>query len=681
MTFQYFGPMDPDSPLYQQRSGMDYDNGQKIDDLALYIVDACLDAAKEGTQKYFTINGSRQSGKTSLLLEIAQHIKEVEGYPCRIDFQSAYGATPEASINFMARKILRAIPELGSPVKVPDKFEYDGFEFDNWLWELPIPKDKPVVLLLEELGALPLDSRKRLGGLLRGAFDDRRDKPWDRVMLVFFGGIELYEMITIEVSPLINICMNISLLDLSPIATHSLIASGFSKVGVFETAQLSKMSQSIYDQVAGHPYLTQYLGEKALTHTQKNGTLPSDIQSVLSQLPAENSKYFHYLYQSIQKYELVDVTKSLFQKQINIHPDENAIYRLGLLGVLSENTEKGTSFRNQLIQNSLEKILFANQNNATQVTSFVESDNGSAEIEGETFVIRENMIKGLLKRFSKLACMATAGSRHNLLIKSGIEGLHPGLDVKGDVNAVIPRLFYFLEKLPRLPNGYHPLGLFLTGIKTSLKRDEEEITTHIDAFITQYGLMGSKSEKYERAVFVSYAWGSESERTVDELEQAFAGRGIRIVRDKKELSYKDSIEEFEQRIGQGQCIILVISDKYLRSEHCMYELVEVDENRELRERIFPIVLTDAHIYKAIDRLTYIKYWDAQIKQLNQDIKQIDGEITNLDGIIADLKKYKHIRDKFDQLIGLLKDMNTLTPEVHANSGFATLINAVEAAQA
>ena len=42
---------------------------------------------------------------------------------------------------------------------------------------------------------------------------------------------------------------------------------------------------------------------------------------------------------------------------------------------------------------------------------------------------------------------------------------------------------------------------------------------------------------------------------------------------------------FEQRIGQGQCIILVISDKYLRSEHCMFELVEVDKNRDLRERI------------------------------------------------------------------------------------------------
>jgi internalin A len=109
---------------------------------------------------------------------------------------------------------------------------------------------------------------------------------------------------------------------------------------------------------------------------------------------------------------------------------------------------------------------------------------------------------------------------------------------------------------------------------------------------------------YENEIFVSYAWGGESERVVDELEQAFAQRGIRIVRDKKEVNYKGSIEAFEQRIGRGQCIVLIISDKYLRSEHCMYELVGANKNQNLRERIFPIVLVEAQIYKAIDRLKY-----------------------------------------------------------------------------
>ena len=186
----------------------------------------------------------------------------------------------------------------------------------------------------------------------------------------------------------------------------------------------------------------------------------------------------------------------------------------------------------------------------------------------------------------------------------------------------------------------------------------------------------SVKSNYENKVFVSYAWGGESEELVDQLEQAFAGRGIRIMRDKRNLDYKGSIEEFERRIGQGQCVVLVISDKYLRSEHCMHELLEVHQNRELRDRIFPVVLADAQIYKALDRLIYIKYWDEQIEKLNHAIKQVEV-MANLKGIYTDLDKYARIRASFDHLTDLLSDMNALTPAIHAVSVFSTLIDAVE----
>lgn len=183
---------------------------------------------------------------------------------------------------------------------------------------------------------------------------------------------------------------------------------------------------------------------------------------------------------------------------------------------------------------------------------------------------------------------------------------------------------------------------------------------------------------YESAVLVSYAWSGESEHTVDELESAFAAHGIRIVRDKKDLGYKGSIEAFEQRISQGQYIILVISDKYLRSEHCMYELAEADKNRNLRDRIFPIVLADADIYKPAGQLKYIKHWEEQIEQLDQAMRGL-RVMTNLSDIPADLDKYANIRASVAHLTDLLRDMNALTPEMHAANGFSTLIGAVECA--
>ena len=186
----------------------------------------------------------------------------------------------------------------------------------------------------------------------------------------------------------------------------------------------------------------------------------------------------------------------------------------------------------------------------------------------------------------------------------------------------------------------------------------------------------SAANEYEDTVFVSYARESESMRIVDEMEKFFAERGIRIARDIKDIDYKDSIEAFEQRIGRGQCIIIVISDKYLHSKHCMHELVEVDKNREVRKRIFPIVLPDAKISDAVECLGYIQYWDGKINELNQAIKQTN-ELTGVNRELADLKKYKDIRDNFDHLTDLLSDMYVQTPEMLAASGYSKLISGVE----
>lgn len=181
---------------------------------------------------------------------------------------------------------------------------------------------------------------------------------------------------------------------------------------------------------------------------------------------------------------------------------------------------------------------------------------------------------------------------------------------------------------------------------------------------------------YENEVFVSYAWGGESERMVDELEKVFTKRGLFIVRDKKDLDYRGSIKEFEQRIGCGQCVVLVISKKYLESENCMYELVEIDENKDFRQRVFPIVLADAEIYKSKSRIAYIRYWDKRIKELNKELKSVD-RLTHLDGFTDELNLFDRIRSKFDHLSKLLSDMNALTPEIHAATGFSILIKQVE----
>jgi internalin A len=181
--------------------------------------------------------------------------------------------------------------------------------------------------------------------------------------------------------------------------------------------------------------------------------------------------------------------------------------------------------------------------------------------------------------------------------------------------------------------------------------------------------------KFEKEIFISYAWGGESEEYVNNLDRTLQEKGITIIRDKRDLGYKGLIKAFMERIGRGKCVIAVISDKYLKSPNCMFELVQVAKNGELHDRIFPIVLADAQIYKPVARLKYIKHWEDEIKELDEAMKDVGA--ANLQGFREEIDQYTEIRNTIAELTNLLKDMNTLTPDIHSQSDFQDLIKALE----
>jgi internalin A len=177
-------------------------------------------------------------------------------------------------------------------------------------------------------------------------------------------------------------------------------------------------------------------------------------------------------------------------------------------------------------------------------------------------------------------------------------------------------------------------------------------------------------------VFVSYAWNAESRAIVDALHQALGLHGIRLIRDREEVRYKDSIRDFMLRIGLGKCVVVVISEKYLKSENCMFEMLQVAKAHGLRERIFPVVLTDANIYKAAGRIRYVRHWEDEIRELDDALKTVRGD--TLTKLQEDLNVYAEIRRLFDGIAGTLRDMNALTPDEHEGSGFEELIRRIRA---
>src|SRR5215471_15411629 len=165
-------------------------------------------------------------------------------------------------------------------------------------------------------------------------------------------------------------------------------------------------------------------------------------------------------------------------------------------------------------------------------------------------------------------------------------------------------------------------------------------------------------------ILISYGWGGESERIATAVYGALLkAKKYNIIRDKIDLKYKGNIKQFMQRIGKGKFVIVIISDKYLKSENCMYEMLEIKRNRNVFKRIFPIVLPDAKIYDELDRIEYLDYWDGKVEALKQKaetLKSLVGKKT----VVEKIDQYADISRVIGEITDMLRDMNTLTLEIH-----------------
>ena len=180
---------------------------------------------------------------------------------------------------------------------------------------------------------------------------------------------------------------------------------------------------------------------------------------------------------------------------------------------------------------------------------------------------------------------------------------------------------------------------------------------------------------YKPSIYISHAWGGESEEIVGKIMKRFAKEGISITLDKKDLGYRQSINDFMLNLGAADAIIIVVSNKYLHSEYCMFELLQIYKNKNILDRIFPVVLDEVSIAKSTDRLDLVKFWETQTKELEDKIRGLDS-ISNIEGITDDLNLYQSIRNNIAHLTAILKDINTLNITLHKQSDFDELFQAV-----
>lgn len=176
------------------------------------------------------------------------------------------------------------------------------------------------------------------------------------------------------------------------------------------------------------------------------------------------------------------------------------------------------------------------------------------------------------------------------------------------------------------------------------------IVNHYYGYQTAVGAEGGSSDKM---IFLSYNWNDGE--TADRIDKYLSGKpGITVKRDVRDIGPWKSIRKFMEGIRQQDYAVLIVSDSYLKSKNCMFEVTEIMKEREYVGRIFPAVV-EKGIYDPLVRAEYIKYWQQECDKLEAAVKGLDP--ANAAELAADLKRYKNIASSVGEFLNMVADRN------------------------
>ena len=143
--------------------------------------------------------------------------------------------------------------------------------------------------------------------------------------------------------------------------------------------------------------------------------------------------------------------------------------------------------------------------------------------------------------------------------------------------------------------------------------------------------------KKKPSVFISYS--SKQKEYADYIEDAFKEKEITLTRDIRDVAFKESFRVFMQKIRDTNFAILVISDDFLKSRNCMYEVIEFLKEKDFKEKFLPVVLDDVSL-DPVGKAKYLQYWKNEYEKLKAAADGLPPEdrVT----IDKDLRHYKLI---------------------------------------
>jgi len=156
-------------------------------------------------------------------------------------------------------------------------------------------------------------------------------------------------------------------------------------------------------------------------------------------------------------------------------------------------------------------------------------------------------------------------------------------------------------------------------------------------------------------IFLSYSWSNTA--IADTLDIFFKTKGIQLVRDIRDVEYRQSIKEFMKGVRNSDFCLMIISDNYLKSIKCMFEVDEFTKDETYKRRILPLVQNDAGIYNIIGRTEYIEYWQKQYNELEKSLSSLE-DLNKIEAL-KELREVENIKRNIGNFLQFISEVNNI----------------------
>lgn len=161
-------------------------------------------------------------------------------------------------------------------------------------------------------------------------------------------------------------------------------------------------------------------------------------------------------------------------------------------------------------------------------------------------------------------------------------------------------------------------------------------------------------------VFISY--NQKSGDAIADQIQTRLEPIAQVIRDKTTIPDWGSVKDFMKSIRNQDMVVMIITEEYLKSSGCMFEVVEATKDEGWNKHTMFVVVDEVRdIYTARNWPKYLDHWKTEETALNHAIELVSDSTKSIP-LAEELRKVKEIQASLIDFLSCVA--NAKNPSIH-----------------